>query len=95
VTRILSLFVALAWGIPLCAQGSPNSTAPAYTGATIVNSATGTADALAPNTIATIYGTNLSYSTTSSADGIGGGPLLPQELADVQVFLAGSPVSLY
>jgi len=95
VPRIHSLLVALAWGIPLCAHGAPSSTAPTYTGATIVNSATGTADALAPNTIATIYGTNLSYSTTSSADGIGGGPLLPQELADVQVFLAGSPVSLY
>lgn len=85
----------LAWGIPLCAPGSPSSTAPAYTGATIVNSATGTAGALAPNTIATIYGANLSYSTSSSDDGAGGGAPLPQELGSVQVYLAGSPVLLY
>jgi uncharacterized protein (TIGR03437 family) len=95
VPRILSLLLALAWGIPLCAQGSPGSTAPAYTGTTIVNSATSSADALAPNTLATIYGTNLAYSTSTSTGGLGPGTLLPQELEGVQVYLAGSPVSLY
>ena len=93
--RTLLLLVALAWGIPLCAQGPPSSTAPAYTGTTIVNSATSTADALAPNTLATIYGTNLSYGTATSADGLAPGTQLPQEMGGVQVYLAGSPVSLY
>ena len=95
MSRTLSLLAALAWGIPLCAQGSPGSTAPAYTGTTIVNSATSAADALAPNTLATIYGTNLSYGAAISADGLGPGTLLPQEIGGVQVFVAGSPVSLY
>lgn len=95
MSRTLSLLVALAWGIPLCAQGSPGSTAPAYTGATIVNSATSTPDALAPNTIATIYGTDLSYGDPVFVNGLGPGTLLPQEMGGVQVYLAGSPVSLY
>ncbi|HLN00459.1 MAG TPA: hypothetical protein VK335_14325 [Bryobacteraceae bacterium] len=93
--RILSLLAALAWGIPLCAQGSPSTTAPAYTVATIVNSATGTADALAPNTIATIYGSNLSDGPTMAAGGSNTGAPLPQELGNVHVYVAGSPVSLY
>lgn len=83
------------WAIPLCAQGSSGSTAPAYTGTTIVNSATSGADGLAPNTLATIYGTNLSYGDAVSVDGLGPGTLLPQEMAGVQVYVAGSPVSLY
>ena len=95
MSRTLSLLVALAWAIPLCAQGSPGSTAPAYTGTTIVNSATSTAGALAPNTLATIYGTSLSYGDAVSADGLRPGTLLPQEMGGVQVYVAGSPVSLY
>jgi len=95
VSRTLSLVVALVWRIPLCAQGSPGSTAPAYTGTTIVNSATSGADGLAPNTLATIYGTNLSYGGTDSVGALGSGTLLPQEMAGVQVYVAGSPVSLY
>jgi len=95
VPRILLSLVALAWGIPLCAQGSPSSTAPAYTVATIVNSATGTADALAPNTIATIYGSNLTDGPTIAASGSNPSAPLPQELGNVHVYLPLGPVSLY
>jgi len=41
------------------AESSKKSTTPAYTAAGVVNSASNNADALAPNAIATIYGTDL------------------------------------
>lgn len=93
--RILPLLAALAWGIPLCAQASLNSTAPTYTPTAIVNSATSTAGALAPNTIATIYGSNLSAGSTVAVGALVAGNGLPQSLAGVQVFVAGQPVGLY
>ena len=95
MTRILSVLAALACGISLCAQGSPGSTAPAYTQVSIVNSATSTAGALAPNTIATIYGNNLSDGSTTSATGLLPGAMLMQEMGGTQVFVAGQPAGLY
>ena len=93
--RIILLAAALAWGIPLCAQGSPGSPAPAYTEATIVNSATSTANALAPNTLATIYGSNLTDGTIVTVPPLQIGAMLPVELAGVHVDVAGSPACLY
>lgn len=93
VPRILFATALLACVIPLCAQES-SSTGPAYTAATIVNSATSNAEALAPNTIATIYGTNLSYETgVASGQPAAGG--VPGSLTGVQVFVAGQPAGLY
>jgi len=86
------MLAALAWGLPLCVQGS---SAPAYTAATIVNSATSTPDGLAPNTIASIYGTNLSNSDPVAASGLRPGTILVQELAGVRVYVGGRPVCLY
>jgi uncharacterized protein (TIGR03437 family) len=90
--QALSLLAALTFGLPLLAQ---SSTAPSYSAASIVNSATNTAAALAPNTIATIYGVNLAYGTSglsSSESPIG---YLPQELADVRVIVGGQIAFLY
>jgi len=90
MNRALPLLAALASGLPLCAQGS---TSPAYTAASIVNSASSTSGALAPNTIGTIYGTNLAFDTTSGLPGDGIG--LPVQLAGVHVYLGGLAAGLY
>jgi len=92
--RALPLLAALACGLPLCAQGSPGSTSPAYTAASIVNSASSTPDDLAPNATGSIYGTNLSFDT---ATGVPSGNVgaLPQELAGVRVYVGGITASLY
>jgi uncharacterized protein (TIGR03437 family) len=90
--QALSLLAALTFGLPLLAQ---SSTAPSYSVASIVNSATNTAAALAPNTIATIYGVNLAYGTSGLSSS--GSPIgyLPQELADVRVIVGGQIAFLY
>ena len=93
--RFIFLIAPLACVSPACAQGSPGSTAPTYTAATIVNSATNTSDALAPNTLATIYGTNLSDGVSAAPEVLSPGSMLPLELADVRVFVAGWPAPLY
>lgn len=87
--QALSLLAGLTFGLSLFAQ---SSTAPSYSAASIVNSATNTADALAPNTIATIYGVNLSYGTAGLSSTVG---YLPQELANVRVIVAGQIAFLY
>jgi uncharacterized protein (TIGR03437 family) len=74
---------------------STASTAPSYSAASIVHAATQTTGALAPNTIATIYGTNLSWTThaVSSADLNGG--TLPNSLDGVTVYVNGILGSLF
>jgi len=65
------------------------NTAPAYTAAGIVNAATQAAGVLAPNSIATIYGANLSWTThaVDSGDLVGG--TLPFTLEGVSVSVNG------
>jgi uncharacterized protein (TIGR03437 family) len=63
-------------------------TYPSYSTQSIVNSATQTVEALAPNTIATIYGTNLAFSTSSAAGALSGSTL-PSSLAGVTVYVNG------
>jgi uncharacterized protein (TIGR03437 family) len=89
--RFVSLPVTLAIGLRLYAQ-SPS--VPSYTAANVVNSATSTPNALAVNSIGTIYGTNLSYDTASGHPDSTVGAL-PEELAGVHVYLAGLTVGLY
>ncbi len=71
------------------------STAPSYTAASIVQAATQQAAALAPNTIATIYGSNLAYDTRAitSADLTGGA--LPTSLDGVTVTVNGILCGLF
>jgi uncharacterized protein (TIGR03437 family) len=71
------------------------STAPVYSVASIVNAATQMAQSFAPNTIATIYGTNLSWDTHSvSAVDLAGGRL-PTSLDGVTVYVNGLSVNLF
>ncbi len=71
------------------------STAPMYTAAGVLQGATQTAGVLAPNMIATLYGTNLSWTThaVSSADLIGG--TLPTSLDGVTVYVGNILCGLF
>src|SRR5580658_7663672 len=77
------------------AQVPAASTAPSYSAAGIVNAATQTAGTLAPNTIATIYGTNLSYTTHAVDPGDLNGGTLPTSLEGVSVYVNGILGSLF
>jgi uncharacterized protein (TIGR03437 family) len=88
---VKSLFVALALAAGLCAQ---SSNAPNYTAAGIVNGAS-FASGLAPNTIGSVFGTNLSWGTqTVGASNMPGG-VMPTTLGDVEVYFGGWPAYLY
>src|SRR5947209_20253641 len=73
----------------LLAQTASLSTAPAYSSAAVVNSATATADALAPNAIASIYGTNLSFDIQAAPQFSTLSDMLPETLAGGRVYVAG------
>src|SRR5215471_6249253 len=90
------------WGLfALCAGSgayadlTTASSAPAYTAAGIVHAATQMAGALAPNTIATLYGTNLAYTTHALAanDLVKG--TVPTTLGGVKIYVNGLESSLF
>jgi uncharacterized protein (TIGR03437 family) len=91
----LTFAILLAAIAPAAAQVTGTSTSPAYSAQSIVNGATQTVEALAPNTIATIYGSNLAFSTyaAGAADIVGG--RLPVELAGVSVAVNGVACGLF
>jgi uncharacterized protein (TIGR03437 family) len=68
---------------------------PSYSAAGIVNAATQTAETLAPNTIATIYGTNLSWTTHAVTGTDLNGGTLPNSLEGVTVYVNGISSNLY
>src|SRR3984957_15739088 len=74
---------------------STTSTNPSYSAASIVNAATQTAETLAPNTIATIYGTNLSWTTHAVTAGDLNGGTLPNSLEGVSVYVTGILSNLF
>jgi uncharacterized protein (TIGR03437 family) len=88
-------FVAALLPLSGYAQITGTGTNPYYTSQSIVNGATQTLEALAPNTIATLYGTNLSFDTVavSSADIVQG--MMPTTLDGVVVWVNFSPCSLF
>jgi uncharacterized protein (TIGR03437 family) len=75
---LATLSLLAAWAV---------STAPSYTAASIGNAATSSAAVLAPNTLTTIYGANLSWSERALVPSDIRNGKLPYELAGVQVFL--------
>ncbi len=77
------------------AASTLETTAPSYSAAGIVNAATQTAGTLAPNTIATLYGTNLSYATHAVDAGDLNGGTLPIALEGVSVNVNGVLGSLF
>ncbi len=91
-TRLV--LAALAFTVRIWAVGAVVQ-APSYTAAGIVNAASYSADALAPNVIASIYGVNLSFNT-ATADGLDprdGG--LPVSLSGVTVYVSGIAAGLF
>ena len=64
---------------------------PAYSLASVVNSATGVSGDFAPNSMVTIYGANLAFDTSAA----GAGQYLPRILAEVQVNINGGPANLF
>jgi uncharacterized protein (TIGR03437 family) len=79
--------------LPAFADLTGASGAPAYTAAGVVNAATQLAQTLAPNTIATLYGTNLSYADPTSAGTVQG--TLPTTLGGVTVTVNGIAANLF
>lgn len=71
------------------------STAPAFTAAGVVHAATQTAEALAPNTIATIYGSHLSFTTRAVAPPDLSNGELPDSLDGVSVSVLGITCRLF
>ena len=85
------------FSLPLRSEENGRLLAPSYSAASIVNSATNIPGALAPNTIATIYGENLAYTTKAiSPDDIQNG-LLPGVLpgTGVLVLIRNIPANIY
>jgi uncharacterized protein (TIGR03437 family) len=88
---VKTIIAALALAASLCAQ---DANAPNYTAAGIVNGAS-FANGLAPNTIVSIFGTNLSWGTqTVTASDMSGG-VMPTSLGNVEVYFEGWPAYLY
>jgi uncharacterized protein (TIGR03437 family) len=81
--------------LPFRMVASINPPALVYTTASIVNAASYSSAALAPNTIATIFGNNLSFSTeaVTAADFLGGA--LPTELDGVDVYIGAYSAGLF
>ena len=86
-----SLLAALALAACLCAQ---DANAPNYTAAGIVNGASFT-PGLAPNTIVSIFGTNLSWGTVSLQASDMAGGVMPTSLGNVEIYFEGWPAYLY
>lgn len=84
---------AIFWvaALPLCLPAA--NTYPSYSAQSIVNTATQTVEALAPNTIATVYGSNLSFSTVAA--GAVSGSVLPTSLGGVTVYVNGLTANLF
>jgi len=85
----------LALAALACAQTSPTSTAVSYTAAGVVNSASDAPDALAPNTIATVYGTGLSYVTQFAFLTMPASGVMPTEIGGVRVYVGEQAAPLY
>jgi uncharacterized protein (TIGR03437 family) len=85
------ILTALALAACLCAQ---DSTAPSYTAAGLVNGAS-FANGLAPNTIVSLFGTNLSWDTVTVSSQDMSGSVMPMTLGNVQVFFDLWPAYLY
>lgn len=71
--------------------------APAYSAASIVNNANNLSGALAPNTIVTLYGENLAYTTRALMPGDMSGGRIPTALpgTGVRVLIRNIPAGIY
>ena len=97
--RALGVWPVLVFVLGVMLRADTNSTqsTPVYSAESVVNAADNRPGTLAPNTIATVYGTGLAYGTKAlTADDIRGG-VLPTALpgTDVRVMIGGYPANLY
>jgi uncharacterized protein (TIGR03437 family) len=96
---LIARFAVSAAAVFAAASGradlSTGATAPFYTVAGVVNAATQTAGALAPNTIASLYGVNLSWTTRAVGPSDLNNGVLPTSLEGVTVFVHGIPSCLF
>lgn len=94
---VVLLLAALVFGPWARADSGSNSGEPFYSSASIVNAAANIAGPLAPNSIATIYGANLSYSTRGITQQDVQGGSLPYVLANtgVRVWVNNIAAALY
>ena len=93
----LLLLAGLLFGFAARADNPPPSESPSYSGTSIVNAADNQPGWLAPNTIATIYGSELAYATRAmTSDDIHGG-VLPTVLpgTGVRVIVGGILAVIY
>jgi uncharacterized protein (TIGR03437 family) len=81
-------------GLAVCDLNSA-SAAPVYTAAGIVQAASQTAGTLAPNSIATVYGSNLSWTTHAVVTADLNGKYLPNTLDGVTVYVNGYACALF
>lgn len=88
--------VLLLFGLLLPDAIAPR-VAPVYSAASIVNAADNQVEPLAPNTIATLYGTNLAYATASLNSSEVSGGVLPTVLpgTGVRIIVGGIVANLY
>ncbi len=95
--RLVRLLAVFAVTLPVCAQTECVAGAPCYSAVTVVNAASGVPGALAPNTLASIYGTQLAFveRAITAADILGG--VLPVLLpgSGVQVIVGGMYAQMY
>jgi uncharacterized protein (TIGR03437 family) len=68
--------------------GQARGAAPSYSADSIVNGANFAPGPLAPNSVVTLFGTNLSWSTAGVSDEQAGTGILPTFLADTRVYVA-------
>ena len=88
------MLAGIALAAPIWATGAQVQ-APSYTTASIVSAASYSGDALAPNAIVSLFGTNLSFVTnsTSGRDLVNGG--IPTTLGGVTVYISGVEAGLF
>jgi len=95
--RCSVFFSVLATACAPLRAGSVGVQMPTYTAGQLVNSADYVAGALAPNTIAALFGTNLSYNTAALAKAEIRGSTMPVELPNtgVHVYVGGMMATIY
>lgn len=85
MTAALLLLLTVAFGTSARAEGSESGTEPSYTAASIVNATTNAPGPFAPNSIVTIYGTNLAFGEEAASAANIRNRQLPVKLAGVWV----------
>lgn len=95
LTRFLAGCILSLQPISFARGQLPTATNPSYTAAGIVNAATQLPGVLAPNTITTLYGSNLSWSTQAVTPGNLDDGTLPTSLDGVSVIVNGILSSMF